>query len=338
MAVTIKDVAKKAGTSTATVSKVMNGSYSISSETVERVEQVMRELNYHPNQRARNFARQSNKTIAFLTALGRNTGFQNPHMFEMMCGIEATLTRKGYSLIVKSVEESEAPEYVRAAIEQKEVDGFLIHASVISHELDAMITEHQIPHLVIGNPSFESNLCWIDVDNKHAGQVAAKYLLTMGYQAVAYIGGKEEDKISMHRLDGVLSILKAHDAYLPMSYLQYGDSDCDTGYAMTEQILKSKTRPEAIICANNYLAFGCMRALQAQGIKVPEDMGVLTFDDYPFSQILSPQLTVVNIDVYEMGEEAGKLILQKVKKPNMHMQSYITYPAVIERASTKKHI
>ena len=87
MSATIRDVARLAGTSTATVSKVMNGSYSISKETADRVRKAMDELDYHPNLRAKNFARQSARTIVFVAELGRNTGFSNPHMFEMMCGL-----------------------------------------------------------------------------------------------------------------------------------------------------------------------------------------------------------------------------------------------------------
>ena len=144
MAVTIKDVAKQAGVSTATVSKVMNGSYSISQETVDRVKRVMQELDYHPNLRARNFVKQSTKTIVFVTSLGKNAGFSNPHMFEMVCGIEHVLTEKGYSLILKSMSSIEARDYIHRAAEEKEADGYIIHAAVISKELDEMIFQEAI--------------------------------------------------------------------------------------------------------------------------------------------------------------------------------------------------
>lgn len=336
MSVTIRDVAKAAGTSAATVSKVMNGSYSISQETTDRVNKVMEELDYHPNLRARNLAHKSSMTVVFVTTLGRNVGFQNPHMFEMMCGIEHTLSKKGYSLIVKSMMPEEAVDYVRQSFETKSADGFILHASVISQELDEMIYQKEIPHLVIGMPDFDSHFCWTDVDNKYAGEVAAKYLLTCGYCSVAYIGGTEKDHTSMHRLDGVVSILNQHDVIRPKNYVQYGESVPETGYAMTEQVLSGDKRPEAIICANNYLAYGCYKALHDLNIKIPDDIGVLSFDEYPFSQILDPQLTVVNIDMYDLGAEAGKTVLQIIKKPKMHVQSYITYPTVIERSSTKK--
>lgn len=334
MAATIKEVAKKAGTSTATVSKVMNGSYSISQATIERVNQAMKELDYHPNLRARNFAKRATKSVAFVTKLDKNVGFSNPHMFEIMCGLEKTLSEKGYQLIVKSISKEEACEYIKTSIETKMVDGFVIHASVISQELDNLILKESIPHLVIGNPNFNSHLCWIDIDNRLAGEIAAKHLLEKGYRSLAFIGGKEEDKISMHRLSGVFSVLNKHDVIVPRGFMQQGESVCDSGYHMTEQILNKKERPDAIICANNYIAYGCVSALRARKIRIPKEMGVITFDDYPFSTILEPMLTVVDIDVFDMGRQAGKYILQKIRKPNLYIQSYITLPSLIIRKST----
>ena len=336
MSVTIKDVAKAAGTSTATVSKVMNGSYAISQATIDRVNQAMKDLNYHPNMRARNLSHQSNQTVIFVAELGRNRGFQNPHMFEMLCGIEHTLSRKGYSLVVKNLLPSEVPEYVKETFETKAADGFILHASVITSELDEIVYRNEIPHLVLGMPSFDSHFCWIDVDNKYAGEVAIKHLLGCGYCSVAYIGGTEEDQISMHRLEGILSVLSQHEVVQPQNFVQYGESVTDSGYEMTKQVLSGKKRPDAIICSNNYLAYGCVKAIHELGLEIPKDIGVMTFDDYPFSQLLRPKLTVVNIDVYDLGVEAGKMAIQIIKKPNMHVQSYITCPTVIERDSIRE--
>lgn len=185
MAATIKDIAKMAGTSTATVSKVMNGSYAISQATVERVHRAMEELRYHPNLRARNFARQSTRQVLFLTILGEGAGFSNPHMFEIMSGLENTLGRKGYLLGVKSILPEEAPDYVREVFESKMVDGVAIHASVISREL---IRHKEIPHIVLGMPSFASHFSWLDIDNKLAGEMAANYLLQCGISPLPLSG------------------------------------------------------------------------------------------------------------------------------------------------------
>lgn len=335
MAVTIKDVAKLAGTSTATVSKVLNGSYSISQKTIDNVHRAMEELNYHPNMRARNFARQSTRQVLFLTMLGENAGFSNPHMFEIMSGLEWTLGNKGYLLCVKNITPEEAPEFVKEVFDSKMADGVVIHASVISRKLDELIKYKEIPHIVLGQPDFTSHFCWLDIDNKLAGEMAANYLLQCGYKSLSFIGGTENDKISAHRLSGVLSVLKEYDVIVPRHHLQYGESDCESGFRMTQSLLQNQNLPDAIICANNYIAYGCVNALKENHIKIPEDMGVLTFDDYPFSQILEPKLTVVNIDVYDMGTQAGKLIVNKMKKPNLQIQFYCTLPSITKRESTK---
>ena len=174
MAATIKDVAKLAETSTATVSKVMNGSYSISKETIKRVEWAMKELNYHPNMRARNFVRQSTRSVIFVTSLGRDAGFSNPHMFEIMAGLEEALSEKEYALGIKSLSKRDAIDYVKYVVDTKLADGLVIHASVISKELDMLVEEYKIPHIVIGMPDFQNHFCWIDIDNRLAGEMAAK--------------------------------------------------------------------------------------------------------------------------------------------------------------------
>ena len=323
MGATIKDVAKLAGTSTATVSKVMNGSYSISQETADRVRKAMEELDYHPNLRAKNFAKQSARTIVFVAELGKGTGFSNPHMFEILCGLEQVLAQKDYTLVVRNITAGTCPEFIQDAADTKQADGFVIHASVISQALDELLFTHEIPHI-----------CWIDIDNRLAGELAAKHLLERGCQSVAFIGGKPEDQISARRLDGVLTVLQEHDVLLPREYVKKGESVCDSGYRMTMQILENRRRPDALVCADNYIAYGCVNALHDRGILIPEEMKVITFDDFPFSQILKPMLSVVNIDVYDMGVQAGKYILQKIKRPNLYVQSHITFPTLIIREST----
>ncbi|MFR2147291.1 MAG: LacI family DNA-binding transcriptional regulator [Waltera sp.] len=207
MGATIKDVAKLAGTSTATVSKVMNGSYSISQETADKV-QLWRSWIIIESA-GENFARQSARTIIFVAELGKGTGFANPQMFEILCGLEEVLAQKDYTLVVRNIAAGDCAEFIRNAADTKQADGFVIHASVISQALDELLFTHEIPHIVIGNPNFNSHFCWLDIDNRLAGELAAKHLLERGCQSVAFIGGKPEDQISARRLDGVLTVQRA---------------------------------------------------------------------------------------------------------------------------------
>lgn len=106
------------------------------------------------------------------------------------------------------------------------------------------------------------------------------------------------------------------------------------GFRMTTKLLDQKPLPDAIICANNYIAVGCVDALLKKGMKIPEDIGVIAFDDYPFSQIIEPQLTVVDINVRDMGNQAGKFLIDIIKHPNMQVQTYVTTSNIMERHST----
>ena len=331
MSITIKEVAAAAGVSTATVSKVLNRSPSISQPTINRVNAVMEQLGYHPNKRAQNFARQATKTVLFLAQMGHGVGFDNPHMFEILAGIEETLGRKNYSLLVKGITAPQLAEQWPSLSAGESVDGIILHASVVSKEVAGLLAATALPYVVVGMPDFSNRLCWIDSNNAFAGQIAARHLLALGYDRIAYIGGPRPDTISSHRLSGVLEALSTT---MPAGYIRHGEPTCENGEAGALALLGLETPPNAVICANQYIALGCVNVLHRCGVTIPQEMAVITFDDFPFSKVIDPNLTVVNIDMHDMGCEAGKIMLQKIKKPQLLVQTYTTLPVLIHRAST----
>lgn len=334
MAVTIKDVAKAAGTSVSTVSKVINGHYSISEETSQRVKEVIRELNYYPSASAQSFAKGRTKIVAVLANLAPNTAFQNPHLFEIIAGMEETLRGKGYRLFLRGVDETNAYEVAEEIISRRSADAVAIHVSVLTHPLSALLSRLRFPHIVLGMPNFESQVCWIDNNNVYSGTIAASYLLSKGYRRIAFLGGQYYDLGSTLRLQGVRQGLK--DALFPLDdqYVWLGESTRADGYRMTKQLLAEKQLPDAIICANNYIAMGCVAAVQEQGLRIPDDLGILAFDDYPLSQFVDPQLTVVDINVRDLGNQAAKSLMDIIRHPNMQIQTYVTTSNLIERNST----
>lgn len=335
MKVTIRDVAKAAGVSVSTVSKVLNGHYSISEKTVEHVQKVMRELDYHPNANAQNFAFGTSKTIVLLADMSQNMAFRNPHMFEIISGVEEALRKRGYRLILQGTDETSACSYAEDIISRNSADGIAIHVGVMSHPLAATLTRMNFPHIVLGMPDFESQVCWIDNNNIYSGTVAANFLLSEGYKKIAYIGGKSYDLGSTHRLQGVRQGLASAGYRLEDQYIWLGESTRADSFRMTTKLLEQGDKPDAIICSNNYIALGCVDAIQGKGLKIPKDIGVMTFDDYPFSQIIEPKLTVVDINVRDMGAQAGKFLIDIIKHPNMQIQTYITTSSVIKRESTR---
>lgn len=335
MGVTIKDVAEAAGVSISTVSKVLNGHYSISEKTAERVRGIMREMNYYPNANAQSFASGSNHTVVLLANLAPNAAFQNPHMFEIIAGLEEALCKRGYRLILRGTDATSACGIAEEIISRRSADAIAIHVGVMSHPLAAVLTRLQFPHIVLGAPDFDSQVCWIDNNNTYSGTVAASFLLSRGYKRLAFIGGKSYDLGSALRLQGVKQGLSNAGAKLEDQYIWLGESTRADGFRMAEGLLSQKKLPDAIICANNYIALGCVDAVNKRGLRIPKDIGVMAFDNFPFSQIIEPPLTVVDINVRDMGAQAAKFLTDIMRHPNTQIQTYITTSNVIVRGSTR---
>lgn len=335
MGVTIKDVAEAAGVSISTVSKVLNGHYSISEKTAERVRGIMREMNYYPNANAQSFASGSNHTVVLLANLAPNTAFQNPHMFEIIAGLEEALCKRGYRLILRGTDATSACGIAEEIISRRSADAIAVHVGVMSHPLAAVLTRLQFPHIVLGAPDFDSQVCWIDNNNTYSGTVAASFLLSRGYKRLAFIGGKSYDLGSALRLQGVKQGLSNAGAKLEDQYIWLGESTRADGFRMAEGLLSQKKLPDAIICANNYIALGCVDAVNKRGLRIPKDIGVMAFDNFPFSQIIEPPLTVVDINVRDMGAQAAKFLTDIMRHPNTQIQTYITTSNVIVRGSTR---
>ena len=209
----------------------------------------------------------------------------------------------------------------------------ILHASVVSKDVAICLAHTELPYIVVGAPDFSNQLCWIDTNNSVAGQIAVTHLRRNGYDRIAFIGGPKEDTISAHRLSGALATLNEK---IPAGYLREGPPTSEGGAAAARALLALPMQPNAVICANQYIAFGCVNELKVSGIRIPEDMAVITFDDFPFSKIIEPQLSVVNLDMFDMGEQAAKVVLRRIRTPQYLVQSQTTLPILIERQSTKK--
>lgn len=335
MSVTITDVANEAGVSKSTVSKVLNNWSSISPETVAKVNDAIKKLHYIPNSRAVSFAKQTTQNIVYLTNLSKDAAYQNPHMFDIMCGVYHGLSSKDYTLtLVDTSQESFPGESALKEINRRSADGLIIHGSVINEELAQKLITENIPHIIIGHPTFENRLCWIDTNHSLAGEYAATHMANCGYTDVMFIGGRKSDDISNQRLKGFKKGMNNHKVPVMQRRIVYTNATRQGAYEATLQQLKNASLPQAIICENNTLALGVMKALQELSITVPNEIGVLTFDSYPYSSVIDPILTVIDINVYDMGIQAGNMMIRKLENPDLLIQSYTTLPVLIQGDST----
>ena len=334
MSVSIKDVAKKAGVSISTVSKALNDKSSVSSSTIERIKQTAEDMGYVPNSRARVFATKETKQIVFIADIPKDTAFYNPHVFEIIMGLQHSVSKSGYSLIVESVEKKEALEYISSLYKKNMADALVVHASIITKRLESLIVKSNLPHLIIGQPDYQSTLSWIDTDNTLSGAIAIRHLLKKDYYPVAFVGGKADDMISLHRFEGAERELKQNNLNFEDQYVLSSSSTIVSGMNAAKKILKMEKPPRSVLCANSVIAFGMMQELRNQKIKVPKDVAVMTFDRYPFSDFTEPRVTSVDMNMYEIGEEAGSILIKNLSHPNLRIQTFTSEPCIFEREST----
>lgn len=336
MAVTISDVARKAGVSTSTVSKVINNNPTISQKTIDKVNTAIQELHYIPNSRAVSFARGSAKNIVYLTTLGKDTAYENPHMFDIMCGVYHELTSHHYMMtLVDTSEENFPGERAIQEIKKRSADGLVIHGSIVNESLASHLLSEEIPHIIIGHPDFETRLCWIDTDHTLAGEYAADHITECGYRSAFFIAGRKNDVISNQRLKGFKKRLIRNNVYLTREHIGYTNNTPSSACDVTLSMLQSQPRPQVIVCENNLLALGVVKALRELSLSIPDDIALLTFDIYPYSTIIDPKPSVIDINMYDIGIQAGSMMIHKLENPRLMVQSFTALPTLVQGETTR---
>ena len=205
MPATIKDVAREAGVSISTVSKVLNDVPGISEATTLRVREIMRRLDYAPNSRAAGLARKSARCIAFLAKLDEFEPYTNPHLFDILCGIQEALCAKGYSLMLLDATLTDVEQVMLS----RAIDGIIVHGGALTRPVHQLLVTRKFPHLVIGHPS-DTRINWVDTDNALGGRIAFEHLAECGCRDIAFIGALRNDDISNERLMGFRAAAAEH--------------------------------------------------------------------------------------------------------------------------------
>jgi len=328
---TVLDVAKCAGVSPITVSRVINRSGSFSEETRKRVEAAVAELGYVQNSVARSLRSSRTNTIALIVS-----DITNPFFTSLARGVEDTASDAGYTVFFCNTDElTEEEERYTQVLLQKQVDGFLLvpaHSSLNSIE---KIQKHNIPLVII-----DRWLPGVAVDSVRCDSVEGSYqltrlLLSLGHRNIALISGPKDVSTSIDRVSGYRNALEEAGLPFDPANVQYGEFVQSSGYALTKRVLAMDPRPTAIFGANNFIAIGVLKALNDAGIKVPGEISVVGFDDLPELLVVSPFLTVASQPAYEMGCRATRLLIERLGKKGAGEKQQVILPTqVIVRGST----
>lgn len=326
---TIKDVARKAGVSIATVSRVFNNSPLVLEETKSLVRVAARDLHYSPNASARSLSRRKTEAIGLLLP-----DLYGEFFSEVIRGADLTARRHHYHLLVSSSHNSK--EDIAAALHamRGRVDGIII----MSPHLDAHTVNSNLPsnlplallNCYLHQEPFDA----INVNNFQGAYRMVQHLLSHGHNRIAIIKGTEHNIDSQERLHGYRSALKGGGAVLDPRYELPGDFDEESGYRAATEILSLSPRPTAIFASNDSMAIGALSALRAHGIEVPKAFALAGFDDIPVAQFLTPGLTTMRVHISDLGVMAVDRLLDVITDIQGHRKTQsIIDPELVIRQS-----
>jgi LacI family transcriptional regulator len=311
---TMHDIAKKAGVSSATVSRVLNNKSStipISPKTREKVLSIAKELGYMPNLMARSL--RTKKTYTVGVVLWDLTD----HFFsEILRGIEQAVDESGYNLLLTTPEANKERELVcLEKLRNFRTDGILIVGGAMSFGKDHLnelgIDTRTV--VLIGTRAENADVSSISVDNITGGYIGAEYLIKRGCRGLVYIAGGDKTIDMKDRLEGVRHAIETYDFQDRSIILEQGPGE-EQGYKAAEKVLKDLELPAAIFGVNDLTALGIIRAVRDRDLRIPQDVAVLGFDDLPMASYMEPRLSTVHQPRFQMGRNGAMLLLELLSK------------------------
>ncbi|SFM95120.1 transcriptional regulator, LacI family [Izhakiella capsodis] len=328
---TIKDVAKQAGVSTTTVSHVINKTRFVAEETREAVWHAIRALHYSPSAVARSLKVNHTRTIGLLA-----TATEAPYFAEIIQAVENRCFARGYTLILGNAHnELQKQQAYLAMMAQKRVDGLLVMCSEYPNDLIKMLEEHRhIPMVVMDWGASRGDFTDTVQDNAfNGGYMVGRYLIERGHRDIGAIPGQMERNTGGGRHAGFLKALQEANISLRDEWVVQGDFEPESGYHAMQQILSRKQRPTAVFCGGDVMAMGAICAADEMGLRVPQDISVIGYDNVRNARYFTPALTTVHQPKERLGETALDMLLDRILNKREEPQTIEVHPHLIERRS-----
>lgn len=332
MAVTIRDVADATNVSPSTVSRVISDNPRISQKTKEKVRLAMKELGYHPNFIARSLANQSTSVIGVVFPSSGDTAFQNPFFTEVLRAISegAHDEKFGIQLTTGKTEEEILNDVIQM-VQGKRVDGLILLYSRQDDPIIDYLLEQNIPFVLVGQPTSKpDHITYVDNDNCLAAKEGTEGLIHLNHKKIAFIGGINGLMVTNKRLAGYKQALEEANIPIQEEYIIFDDFLIEGGKHAVEKLLALKELPTAVLVTDDLMAMGVMQSLNEEGLRIPEDVAILSFNNTIFSVLSNPPLSSVDIHIFDLGLEAISQLVKRIKNPEEPVShSIIPYKIVI---------
>lgn len=325
---TMKDIARLAQVSTSTVSHVINGSRFVSDEIREKVMRIVAELNYTPSAVARSLKVHETKTIGLLV-----TATNNPFFAEVMAGVEQYCQQHQYNLIIAATGgDAKRLQQNLQTLMHKQVDGLLLMCGDSRFQADIELAI-SLPLVVMDWWFTELNADKILENSALGGYLATKALIDAGHRKIGIITGNLKKSVAQNRLQGYKNALSEAKIALNPHWIVESHFDFEGGVLGIQSLLTQSSRPTAVFCCSDTIAVGAYQAIQQQGLRIPQDLSIMGYDDIELARYLSPPLSTICQPKAELGKLAVEALLQRIKNPNENYRTLVLEPTCILRGS-----
>ncbi len=332
MVVTLRSIAKELNISTAAVSKALNDKDDIGIELKQKVREVAEKLNYMPNDFAKKLATNKSYTIGVFILGRENLNFQEHFGFKFLNGIIEEANKNGYDILLFSSKNSKKYSQISR---EKRIEGLVFIGMRLDDEYIEDIKNIKIPVSIIDLHIKGENTSYISSDNEKGVRMAIDYLIGLKHKEIAIIGAYEESEVGETRYKEYERYMKGKNIF-KKEFVFRGDFTKKSGYEKGLKIADMKNRPSAVFAISDLMALGAIEAFQEKGIKVPEDISVIGFDNIIEGNFTNPKLTTIGQNALEIGKQALKAILEKINN-NKPIESILIEPELVERESCKKN-
>lgn len=306
---TMKDVARAAGVSTATVSRTLMNPEKVSMQTRQKVENAVLEVGYYPHNLSRGMKRNESRTILVIVP-----DIGDPFFTDIIVGIEEIAAKHGYLVLIGDCRYQHKPEHTFLnLIITKQIDGMVLLGSDVPFDSRHDEQRHFPPMVMANEFAPELELPTVNIDNLTAAFNATHYLQSLGHTRIACISGPEELPLCKYRIEGYIQAMRRMGMPVREEYLVRGDFTHESGAECAAQLLALPEPPTAVFCHNDIMAIGAIWAARKQGLTLPQDLSVVGFDDLPAAQYCSPTLTTIAQPRYEIGRQSFLLLLEQLQ-------------------------
>ncbi len=327
----MKDIAKLAGVSVVTVSRVVNNSSNVGDETRKKVQQAIKELKYKPNR----VAKRLRSTVSSGNLLGvLIPDIKNPFYVDVLNGIEEIAYKNNYALIMCNFNQDEEKQskYIDILLSEA-VDGMIVAPVKTDDQKIINVIQSGLPIVCVDRGLKDVDVDVVLVDNKRGAFLAVEHIIKSGYKRIAYISGKRDIPSSLQREEGYLEALKKYDIAVDSSLIKYGDSSHASGVTLSGDLLDLPNPPDAIFTGNNLITLGALETINKREIKIPQEVAIVGFDDMYWSNSFNPPLTAVRQPAHEIGKRAIELLIQRIEDPHKSTVQMILNADLILRKS-----